>query len=446
MRKELKKMFHYLKKTAWVASVLCCLSVTPGKAGISYGDILAAPDNIALNRQYAFEQLEIGNAKNALAAIERVLVAQPTDLPARLFRARVLMALGSDLQAEAELRALDILPLPTRQAQLVDDLLTQIRRRGLTWQNYLSVNLGFSDNDNVNNYPDNGRVTARGVENDYTTFDIEGNEFTEPLDDQAVSYNLALNSIYKTNSQLYDQIFFNLGIGGASEGDTGYLDNTAHNVGTGMRFVFGNVFVTPVISFSDIENDMAALGNLTITTYRLTARRNFGRKGALNLSVGQSERAFEGTKASNDGETLSVTLEGSYQLLPSLRLGVSANRQDVTGDTNNDLTKQVDAFGLSAVYQPMRGHRLRLSYQTGDSAHDYIYSGSVGQNNIGQKREDETLRYGAVYSLAGAVISPRLQNFLAELTYDFAEIESNFTDYQNDRTSVGLSLSYTKSF
>ena len=428
------------------AGLLGGLMTTTAQAAISYSDILADPDNAALNKQYAFEQLDAGNAKAALAAIERVLVAQPTDLPARLFRARVLTSLGSDLQAEAELRALDILPLPQAQADLVDSLLAQIRRRGQTLQNYLSLNFGLTDNDNVNNYPDSGTVTVRGVENDYTTYDISGNEFTTPLDDQALSYNVALNSIYKTTRQSFDQIFFNIGVGGSTEGDTGYLEYTAQNIGTGMRFVFGEVFVKPVISFSDIENDMQSLGNLTITNYRLSADRNFGRKANIAVSVAQSIRAYEGDKDSNDGDTLSYTLEGSYQVLPRLRLGASANMQDVTGDNNNDLTKEVTNYGLSAIVFPVSGHMLRLSYQTGDSAHDYIYSGSVGQNVDGKKREDETLRHSATYSIAGSTLTPLMQNFTVMMSYDYSETESNFSDYENDRTSLSLNLAYAKSF
>ena len=53
------------------------------QAAISYRQILADPDNPALNRQYAKEQLAAGNAKAALAALERVLVRQPTDIETR---------------------------------------------------------------------------------------------------------------------------------------------------------------------------------------------------------------------------------------------------------------------------------------------------------------------------------------------------------------------------
>ena len=103
-------------------------------ANVSYSDILADPDNVELNQKYAVEQLEAGNAKGALAAIERVLAARPTDLGARLFRARILMALGSDLQADSELQALAKLPLPEAQASMVANMREQIASRRRAWQ------------------------------------------------------------------------------------------------------------------------------------------------------------------------------------------------------------------------------------------------------------------------------------------------------------------------
>ena len=415
-------------------------------AQISYSDILADPDNVTLNQSYAFEQMDVGNPKGALAAIERVLTAEPANLPARLFRANVLMALGSDLQAEAELRALAILPLPQAQKTRVANMLERIRRRGQTFQSYASIALGFLDSDNVNNYPDSGNVTARGVENTYTTYDIEGNSFTTPLDDQALSANIALNSIYKTNSQVFDQIFFNLAHNNSSQGDTGYLDYKSNNLSGGMRFIVGEFFVQPYISYSDIENDLDSLGNLSITNYNLAINRKFGAKIDVGLSAAQSVRAYEGDKDSNDGDTLSYTLQGSYQVLPRMRVGLSANFQDVTGETNKDLTKEVMNYGGSVTYVPAGGHVLNLSYQTGSSEHANIYSASVGQNSDGKKREDDTIRYNASYSVSGAKLSDMLSDMRFSLNYGYSETDSNFTDFINDKTTIGLSINYSKAF
>lgn len=424
------------------------LLLSPAHAAIGFQQVLDDPDNVQLNMQYASEQLEVGNAKGALAAVERVLVAEPSNLPARLFRARVLMSLGADLQAEAELRALAILPLPPQQATLVADLLDQIRRRGQTFQSYLNVSVGMLDSDNVNNYPDSGKVTARGTETDYTYTDIAGNEFEEPQDDNSITHNVALNSIYKTtNSQFYDQIFFNIGQAGSSEGDTGYLGYAATNLGAGMRFVFGEYFVTPLVSYSDIDNDFKrTLGHLTVTNYRVSAMRKFGAKFDASLSVAQSTRDYEGDKKNRNGSTLSYTLGANYQLLPRLRVGLIGNSQTAEGETDKDLDKSVTNLIASAVFVPARYHVLRLSYSDGESSHDNIYTASVGDNTDGKKREDETSAYSANYSVSGQAVSPWLKGFRLNAGYSYSDTESNFTDFINDKTSLSVSIDYTLSF
>ena len=77
-------MKHILR----LAIVALSLSAEQAQAEISYGDILADPDNPVLNQEFARQRLAGGDAKAALAAVERVLVAEPTNLGARLFPRR----------------------------------------------------------------------------------------------------------------------------------------------------------------------------------------------------------------------------------------------------------------------------------------------------------------------------------------------------------------------
>lgn len=172
------------------------LSVSAAQAEISYADILADPDNPVLNQQFARERLAGGDAKAALAAVERVLAAEPTNLGARLFRAEVLAALGADLQAEGELNALAALPLPADIKARVAAMQARIeqRRRRLTTQ--LNLSLGYTENDNAANWPSdntvllNGEPLATGGDNAYEQILIDGTEVSEPVKDDAVNSSL----------------------------------------------------------------------------------------------------------------------------------------------------------------------------------------------------------------------------------------------------------------
>ena len=146
-------MKHILR----LAIVALSLSAEQAQAEISYGDILADPDNPVLNQEFARQRLAGGDAKAALAAVERVLVAEPTNLGARLFRAEVLAALGADLQAEGELRALAALPLPANIKARVKNMQAQIARRRKKFTAQANLSFGYTQNDNAANWPsDNG--------------------------------------------------------------------------------------------------------------------------------------------------------------------------------------------------------------------------------------------------------------------------------------------------
>ncbi|MCH1541917.1 MAG: hypothetical protein L7U45_02550, partial [Alphaproteobacteria bacterium] len=167
-------MKHFMR-FASLAAVTTVLAY-PAQAEISYADILADPDNPALNQQFANERLAGGNAKAALAAVERVLVAEPTNFGARLFRAEVLVALGADLQAEGELRALAALPLPSDVKRRVKKLRDRLNDRQRRFSARLNLALGFMENDNAASWPEDNTILLNG-----TTVDSDGaNRYSLP--------------------------------------------------------------------------------------------------------------------------------------------------------------------------------------------------------------------------------------------------------------------------
>ena len=78
--------------------------VSPAYADITYAEILADPDNPALNQQFARERLATGDAKAALAAVERVLVAEPTNLSARCSEPKYWPLWGPTCRPKASLK------------------------------------------------------------------------------------------------------------------------------------------------------------------------------------------------------------------------------------------------------------------------------------------------------------------------------------------------------
>jgi len=434
----------------WQAAILSLIVLTgalsEAHATISYRQILADPDNPALNRQYAEEQLAAGNAKAALAALERVLVRQPTNIEARFLRARVLAALGSTLQASNELRALAALPLPPRDKRAVIQLRDQLRRKLQKRVSHIIVNLGMVGGDNVNNYPDAGQVTFRGNQSAYRTFDINGAAATQALEDEAFSYQLANINMLKTGYQALDEIHLNLSLAGADKGDTGYLGHHAASAGIGGRLVLGKLFVIASLRHTQVKNELPALGDLDISLANIALSRTLGKRLTLSGSFAHIMRRYDTAQSDNDTDTQALTVQTRWQISANAYLTMAANTRQQSAARNGDLDKTDMLASLGVTFLPGRAHSLSLIAEAGQSRYDNIYTNSIGPNSPGKKRQDDMTEWRAAYRLDGAGLSPILENLSLTLTHRVSETQSNFVDFDNQHSSSGILLGYRRAF
>lgn len=87
-------------------------------AGPTIEDVMAAPDDLALNLAFAKSEANAGELLSAAGALERILLAQPNAHQARLFYAAVLYRLGDYQGARQQLRQLDTVELtPLQRAE-----------------------------------------------------------------------------------------------------------------------------------------------------------------------------------------------------------------------------------------------------------------------------------------------------------------------------------------
>jgi len=137
--------------------ILSCLVMAPAtRAEVTWPDLLADPDNAGLNRQFVSERLARGDLPAALSAVERLIVLRPTDIPARILRAEILVNLANDTLAAGELEALARLPLLPEQAERITLLQDIIESRNRRWRTSASLSVGVRGSDNANNYPSSG--------------------------------------------------------------------------------------------------------------------------------------------------------------------------------------------------------------------------------------------------------------------------------------------------
>lgn len=433
------------------------LSVSAAQAEISYADILADPDNPVLNQQFARERLAGGDAKAALAAVERVLVAEPTNLGARLFRAEVLAALGADLQAEGELNALAALPLPADIKARVAAMQARIdqRRKRLTTQ--LNLSLGYTENDNAANWPSdntvllNGEPVATGGDNAYEQVLIDGTEVSEPVKDDAINSSLSLSGDYDLGGENWRSVFVSAATNSNSGGDTGYMDGDTSSFATGLVYKNRRFTVTPRLTHAAVKNDFEdRLGNYGIHGASLTTQYDAGSKNRITLSFGQTNLRFEGDKKSNNTDTLSGSFGWESRIGNRLTVNLGSFYQDVDSRANTDLDKKLSGASVSFRMAVLRGQFLTLGGSSIETEHDKAYSQSYDPSSqtaaSGTKREDEIESSNISYLLLGSVLSPILSNVFFTLNHQASETDSNIVGFSQEREVISARANFSYRF
>jgi hypothetical protein len=104
---------------ALVTGLLMSAAISaPALAAPTLEEVMAAPDDVALNLAFARAEADAGDLLSAAGALERVLLAQPNAHQARLFYAAVLYRLGDYQGSRQQLAQLDNVELtPLQRAE-----------------------------------------------------------------------------------------------------------------------------------------------------------------------------------------------------------------------------------------------------------------------------------------------------------------------------------------
>lgn len=121
---------------------------------VTYGEVLADPDNIALNFAYAKSQVRKGRLKSAATTLERILLIHPELHEVRLFYALTLIRLDSLESAERELLRLEKLSMEDGLRAELERLRDRIADRRSRWQVSLLTGIGANYDWNVNSVPE----------------------------------------------------------------------------------------------------------------------------------------------------------------------------------------------------------------------------------------------------------------------------------------------------
>ena len=129
---------------------------------ITYGAVLADPDNIALNLAYARAQAGAGDLKGARSTLERVLLLAPQEAQVRAFLGLVHYRLGEYALAERELARAMEAPLPEGVRRQSETYLEKSRLAQKRTRVRLDLSTGLQFDSNRNQAPLSGTRISLG--------------------------------------------------------------------------------------------------------------------------------------------------------------------------------------------------------------------------------------------------------------------------------------------
>jgi tetratricopeptide (TPR) repeat protein len=428
---------------------------------VSYADILANPDNPALNACYAVQQVERGDLTGAAATLERVLLLRPAQADIRLLYAIVLYRLDTLEEAQAEFRAVQRLDLPpedeARIARYLDRIEKQLQRTVQT----VTVSFGGHYDTNRNAAPRGEEVEALG-----TTFPLN-QESSRAEDDTAVIGSATYNVRHDLGMQRENYALGSFTYYQDEQTERDELDLQAVFADGGFAFDLpGAITLTPKAHYSNMRLSREKFYTSYGATLRVDKQVRRPERAApldLWLEVGRTRESFRNvtenqTLIARDGMRTDGALGLGLWLSPRHRLSFEGSQS------------YKDAQQLHQSYRFWRA-RIRHSWYLSDGAFldstasygvrlyrapDTTVTGTAAP----RRRREHPLRLRMTYGMPAGVLVDRLgyqvrgeatgavRDFLEDVTatatLEYLSQQSNIRNYEYDNLRAQMLL--TKRF
>jgi hypothetical protein len=154
----------YLVNSKLKSCLVWCFMSLALASPASFAQTTMTDAEIADSRAAAQKLLADGMPNEALKRIEQVIIASPTDLSARFFRAQILVNLGRGGEIREEVELMTKLGLSSADRAKADSLLAKIDGGPERFKGRVTLKLAMGYADNVNAWPKKGSTTISGIE------------------------------------------------------------------------------------------------------------------------------------------------------------------------------------------------------------------------------------------------------------------------------------------
>ncbi len=392
---------------------------------ISFEEILAQPDNIELNFQYAQQQVKENDLLGAASTLERILLINPNLPQVRLFYAVVLFRLDNLTEAERELDAVSSLPMPDDLRKELKLYRRQINLRKKRTRFNIRESVGFQWDSNRNSSPSSKHNLFFEI-----PIDVTGND--RRRQDNSFLNITTLGFTHDLGFQAGHEFFgsFTYFLQNQNHVDDLDLQSLQYEVGGTYKsrwFHFTPSFYASHIFLAKETFLRVQGGNFEISRNffnRLDVYSAFHveRQDYRSVSKSPTARGHFGTE---------VGLENgvSFLITPNMKgsLGIDYTRKNAKEEFN-----AYDRLTLRAGHTWLLG-KGQFVINTLDTDFDYYQEPDV--TIAGRIRRDKGFRYRMTYGapltffLIGKILPGPFKDVTLSFTYEYYRSLSNITNY-----------------
>ena len=431
--KNLQTLDKDQEATNLVAENTNNLSLIAGESdkNVTYMQILQKPNDLELNLKYARQQGKMGNYKQTIATLERLVILYPDNADLKFYLLSILVKADTPDKALGLIEEIKLIPdLSSEDLASVNEIEIDLKDRGepKLWSFYADLGLGGLFNQNVNSVSKTRTKQSSGSIDD----------FNSPMFDNVYSGSMgftAIRSIGEASSMM-----INLS-GTGSRQDVETTDNYESK---GLTLAYdtsiGNHLVSPyfMLNKTTYETDATNIAFMTGFGNYYTINDSH----ALNYGYSYSDSKNNqntGHLTSDDTNTISQSITTGYDftlnetISTSVGLGYGdSNAKDDTNDYENyDLDLRVN-FSLPFAYISIGNLTSLIDYSKIDT--------SVNSQLL---RSDLTNTSDIMITKAIGDFFPSIdpdRSYFITLSYEKVMSESNILnyDYIGDSFSIGF--------
>ncbi len=437
-------MRNIIIKTTYCTILIIALLFTLSRQtyAVTYEEIQENPLSLSLNLKYAKEQENLGNVKNAMVTIERLLLLYPNDIDLNIYYLDLLLDLNSISKASEVVNQL--LTNENSNQALLDELgliakeLDLQKKKPSPFSLTLRTTLSITDVDNVNS-----------ISRSKTGF--IGNKGPDPLktsngEDYIFKDKLYLGKISALASyDLNEQNFFTTEIGF----DKQKQDDDINKIYDLKSATVSHVFYKPRYSlssyFSWSKTDNPGTGSHTADsigrTGGLSATYNINEQ--LSANVGVSARLTDYivdddhlAVNDNDVRNRNVFIGSSFLLTNTDTIGVnlSYNYQNaLINDNARTLHNGMKGISYLLSYNKFLPFYQNLTVNYGKTLNDYMAPDPLIHSE--KKRKDIIDDYSI--GISGPI---PFTNFSYSLSFDYSKSKSRIVNYIVNHEDINFSL------